>query len=108
MRAILDEFIAYFKIPQKKTFFYITSDSPLEEHFFEGLNFSIESDNPAIEMYTLAGTDIIIGSDSNFGSFASYYGNIPHIVCDRNSIDWNYYRDKQEFFYNRYWRATKY
>ncbi len=107
MRTFIDEFIEKFKIDTQKTVFYITSDSPVENSYFEGLNFVIESDNPAIELYTLSGTDIILGSDSHFGSFASYYGNIPHIVCHRTEIDWDYYMDKHEFFPNKYWIIAK-
>jgi len=48
----------------------------------------------------LAATDIIIGSDSTFGAFASYYGNLPFIVFEKK-IDWNYYKDKKYFFENK-------
>lgn len=108
MRTFVDEFIAKFNIDTKTTCFYITSDSPIETSFFKGLNYIAESDNPAVELYTLSGTDVIIGSDSHFGSFASYYGNIPHIVCHRTEIDWDYYTDKHKFFKNKYWKITKF
>jgi len=107
MRTFIDEFISKFKIDKKKICFYITSDSPIEERFFYGLSYKIGGDNLAIEMFTLAGTDVIIGSDSHFGSFASYYGNIPHIVCHRTDIDWDYYKDKDTFFQNKYWKVSK-
>jgi len=107
MRTFIDQFIEKFKIDIKKTCFYITSDSPLEEKFFSGLCYKIGAGDPATELFTLSGTDAIIGSDSHFGSFASYYGNIPHIVCHRSEIDWKYYLDKSTFFHNKYWKIPR-
>ena len=46
--------------------------------------------------------DVIIGSDSSFGAFAAYYGNIPHIVFNKKSMDWAYYRNNQKYFQNKY------
>ncbi len=108
MRTFIDEFIEKFRIDRKKTCFYITSDSKIENKFFEGLCYVLGEGDPATELFMLSGTDIIIGSDSNFGSFASYYGNIPHIVCHRSDIDWDYYKDKSSFFQNKYWKVARY
>jgi len=57
---------------------------------------------PVEDLFLLAATDIIIGADSTFGAFASYYGNIPLIVFQRPRIDWDYYKDKQYYFENKY------
>lgn len=108
MRKIIDEFINVHKINPEKTVFYICSDSPVDESFFEGINYVLGDTNPAIDLFTLAGCDVILGPDSRFSSFASFYGNIPHIVCSRSDIDWKFYADKAEFFNNKYWKVTKY
>jgi hypothetical protein len=108
MRHYIDEFIDIHKINSKKTVFYIASDSDIDEKFFKGLNYELGDINPAIDLFTLSGCDVILGPDSRFSSFASYYGNIPHIVCSRSEIDWKFYRDKATFFNNKYWKVTKY
>jgi len=72
MRTFIDEFISKFKVDIAHTCFYISSDSDIEAKFFTGLNYKMNNGNIAVDMFTLAGADIIIGSDSHFGSFASY------------------------------------
>jgi len=102
VREVLDEFLSVYKISSSKTVFFIASDGPIDNVFFKGLNTYVSGENAPVDMFTLSSTDVIIGSDSTFGDFASYYGNIPHIVCTREEIDWKYYLDKSEFFENKY------
>lgn len=108
MRQFIDEFIKFHKINTNKTVFYLASDDEIDETFFDGINYELGDRNPAIDMFVLSGCDVIIGPDSRFGSFASFYGNIPHIVCNRSGVDWKFYMDKSEFFNNKYWEVTKY
>ena len=101
-RTIINEFIDVYNIDKEKTVFFIASDGHIEKQYFTNLNIHISNANPAIDMFTLAGTNAVIGSDSSFGDFACYYGNIPHIVCKNEAMDWNYYKEKTEFFENKY------
>jgi len=108
IREILDEFISVYKINKDQTVFFIASDGHIENNYFNGLSTYVSGENAAVDMFSLASTDVIIGSDSTFGDFAAYYGNIPHIVCSRDTIDWKYYIDKDGFFENKYSTMVSY
>ena len=103
VNAILHEYIRRFDIDLTKTVFLICSDEMIDETAFSGLPIVISRwDNPVEDLFLLSRTDTIIGSDSTFGAFASYYGNIPMIVFQREGLDWEYYRDKKYYFENKY------
>ncbi len=102
VKEIIDEFIQRNSINKNATLFLITSDGPIEGSIFRNLNTYISKEDSVTDLFLLSSTDMIIGSDSSFGAFASWYGNIPHIVMTKNQMDWNYYADKKEFFENKY------
>lgn len=101
LRKILDEYLEFFKKNASETIFIICSDGPINAEIFEGLHASFPDGNPVEDLFTLASADAIIGSNSTFGAFASYYGNIPFIVLTRDGMDWEYYRDKNKYFENK-------
>ena len=85
----------YLKFSNKQNVnFMICSDEKIAETHFEGLNYTICNGNLVEDLFTLASCDAIIGSNSTFGAWASYYGNIPLIVFERDQIDWEYYKNK--------------
>ena len=101
-REVIDEYVNEHGLAADKTCFIICSDGKINPDKFSGLNFRI-SNMPAMhDLFLLSSTDAIIGSDSSFGDFASWYGNIPHVVMTQEPIDWEYYRGRSEFFENRY------
>ncbi len=102
VREILNEYISIFKMNISKTCFLITSDGPVNEKYFSELNISVSKDNAVTDLFLLASTNVVIGSNSTFGAFASYYGNVPFIVMQKEPMDWDYYRDKTKFFENKY------
>ncbi len=102
VREILDEYISIVKIDNNKICFVITSDGPIDTEIFDGLNIFVSKENAIADLFLLASMDAIIGSNSTFGAFASYYGNIPFIVMQKESMDWTYYLDKTKFFENKY------
>ncbi len=102
VREILDEYISIVKIDNNKICFVITSDGPIDTEIFDGLNIFVSKENAVADLFLLASMDAIIGSNSTFGAFASYYGNIPFIVMQKESMDWTYYLDKTKFFENKY------
>ncbi len=102
VREIIDEYISVFKIDIKKTCFVIASDGQIDTEIFVSLNIFVSKENAVVDLFLLASSDTIIGSDSTFGAFASYYGNIPFFVMQNESIDWSYYNDKTKFFENKY------
>lgn len=102
IRRILDEYLIFSQKKPDEVLFIITSDGPVEEKFFHGLNIEISKRSAGEDLFILASCDVIIGSDSTFGHFAAYYGDIPHIVMKNEPIEWTYYKDKNSYFINKY------
>ena len=86
----------------------MASDGPIEDGIFSGLNYIASKNNAVTDLFLLASTDTIIGSNSTFGAFASYYGNIPFIVMQKDSVDWEYYKDRNKYFENKYAAFVQY
>lgn len=99
---IIDEYINFFKIKKEDICFIIASDGPVNEDSFRNLPVVISKQNAIEDLFILSNCDAIIGSDSTFGHFAAYYGDIPHIVMKNEPIDWIYYKDKTSYFINKY------
>ena len=108
VRSIVDEYIREKKLDISKTLFLITSDGPVDTAVFANLNTYISKENSVTDLFLLSKTDTILGSDSSFGGFASWYGNIPHIIFKNEPVDWAYYTDKSGFFENKYTLLAQY
>lgn len=105
---ILRQYLSFFNRSAATTCFLLCSDGPVNLEIFKGLVTAITEPAGVMEdLYALSLTDVIIGSDSTFSSFASYYGDIPHIIFDKNGVDWQYYKDKNKYFINKYSTVTK-
>lgn len=102
IRVILDEYLTASQKISKETLFIVTSDEPIEENIFTGLNIQINRGNVIEDFYLLSLCDAIIGSNSSFGNFAAYLGNKPHTVFQKGKIDWEYYTGKNEYFKDKY------
>lgn len=87
--------------------FLICSDGKTDPDAYGNKNLVISKGSPVEDLCKLSLTDAIIGSDSTFGAFASFYGNIPYIVF-KDAIDWSYYKDKKGYFENRYNTTVNY
>jgi hypothetical protein len=98
--ALLKEYLKNFQKDENQTCFIICSDEAVDLNYFTGLNVIKSDFNAAEDLFLLAAADIIIGSNSTFGAFASYYGNLPFIVFEKN-INWGYYQDKKYYFENK-------
>ncbi len=107
-REIVDEYVKRNGIDSNSTCFLITSDGPIDPKTFNGLNIYISKENAVTDLFLLSATDTIIGSDSTFGDFASWYGDIPHIIATNNPIDWNYYSTRRVYFENKYCTMVHY
>lgn len=108
VREILDEYLKYFQKKPEETYFVITSDEPIQREIFQGLRIEISNCNVGEDLFILASCDTIIGSDSTFGHFAAYYGNISHIIMKNGPMDWDYYADKNSYFRNKYFTVMAY
>lgn len=108
VRGILDEYLKMTSNNASETCFVITSDGPVETSLFDGLHSFISKENAVHDLFLLSSTEVILGSNSTFGAFASYYGNVPHIIMGKEPIDWNYYTDKKAYFENKYCTMVHY
>lgn len=102
VRVILDEYLDHFHETPKETMFIIASDEPIQQKTFDGLNISVNRGNAIEDLYMLSLCDVIIGSNSSFGNFAAYYGNKPHIILQKELMDWEYYKNRSAYFENKY------
>jgi len=102
IREILDEYLVSFQKNIEETVFVFASDGEIEKGLFAGLNASVSKGNAIEDLYVLSLCDVIIGSNSSFGNFASFYGDIPQIVFQKEKMDWNYYRDKKHYFNDKH------
>lgn len=101
--SFMKEYLRMFSLDLEKTVFVIFSDGDIDISVFSGLRVVRERNKTDVEdLFELSMVDSILGSDSTFGAFASYYGNIPFIIFKREGIDWGYYQDKKEYFENKY------
>ena len=108
IRTILEEYITQNSLKRDETLFVITSDGLINLDVFDSLKVVVSRENFVTDLFILSKMDAIIGSESTFGAFASWYGDIPHIVFKNEPIDWLYYKDKKKFFENRYNNLIKY
>lgn len=102
VREILEEYFDLNGEKREETCFVITSDEKINAEIFTGLNISVASGSAAHDLFLLASTDTILGSNSTFGAFASYWGGVPFIVMQKEPMDWEYYREKKGYFENKY------
>lgn len=102
IRSIMDEYLAFSHKNPNEVVFVLVSDGSINEGIFHGLNIKMSRGSAGEDLFVLASCDAIIGSDSTFGHFASYYGNIPHLVMKNEPMDWNYYLGKNSYFTNKY------
>jgi hypothetical protein len=75
---------------------------------FPGFNVVRANGNAGEDLFTLAATDIVIGSDSSFGNLAAYLGNVPHLVITKEPIDWPYYHEKTTYSPTKYCTMVHY
>jgi hypothetical protein len=108
IREIVSEYAKENIIDATDTVFLITSDGPIDESLYKNLNIYISKENSVVDLFLLSKADVILGSDSSFGAFASWYGNIPHIIFKNEVMDWQYYSQKKSFFENKYSVLARY
>ncbi|MDB5266917.1 MAG: hypothetical protein JWN89_732 [Parcubacteria group bacterium] len=101
VRIMLDEYLAFSGRLTERTIFLICSDGPVDLPVFDGLRIEVAKGTPVEDLYALAHADSIMGSNSTFGAYASYYGDKPFIVFNKR-IDWDYYKGKGGYFENKY------
>ena len=100
IKIFLENYLQFFNRDKNETLFILCSDGPIDKHLFNGLNIKTGPGKSIEDFFTLAQTDIIIGSDSTFSAFAAYLGNIPFAVFAEPDIDWKKINLNSGFNYN--------
>jgi hypothetical protein len=67
--------------------FHLVSDEPIDPRAFEGLNTEIHRGAAREDMSVLASCDYIIGPNSSFSHWASFWGLVPLHVLDWKTMD---------------------
>ncbi len=88
VRNTLNQYLKISGRNASEVVFLICSDEKIDENIFDGLKVCISNGSILADLTALSMTDIIIGSDSTYGAYAAYYGNIPIVVFDKKEIDW--------------------
>lgn len=93
---ILSHFLQKERINLKKVLFILCSDGPIDLSLFSGLNIKLGIGSMMEDLITLSRCNMIIGSNSTFGSFAAYLGKIPFFIFDHKK-NWVMGRDNNLF-----------
>ncbi len=101
VRQLLDAYLKATNKQAKETLFLVCSDEPIPSHIWEGLSVIQSKASPVEDLYLLSLTDRIIGSNSTFGGFAAWYGNIPITVFSHEKLDWGQEESKTTFVYEQ-------
>jgi|SRR5687768_7869645 len=91
---ILREYIEWRQLRAREVLFVVCSDEPVPLHVFEGLEVMQGPGGIEDDMFALAACDAIIGSNSTYGGFASYIGDVPLILLRRGGMNWDRYADR--------------
>jgi len=102
IKEAMGEYINHNHISIDDVLFIFCSDGTISKNDFKDFYTIYNGGSMMEDLFLLSKTDAILGSDSTFGAFSSFYGNIPLIVMTNKKIDWKYYEDKHEYFENKY------
>lgn len=93
MRAIMEAYLRMYPQEKRAPIFVLCSDGRIDLSLFKGLSCVLGPGSHVEDLFTLAATDRILGSDSTYGAFAGYYGNKPFVVCTKDAVDWGAFED---------------
>ncbi|MFA6430423.1 MAG: alpha-1,2-fucosyltransferase [Candidatus Paceibacterota bacterium] len=79
VRKILESHLEKQEKPEN-ILYVLCSDEKIDDKSFKGLPYVKGLGSEIEDLYALASTNVIIGSNSSFGPWAAYYGNIPFIA----------------------------
>jgi hypothetical protein len=96
------ELLKFKNYKKEETCFIICSNKYVDLTKFSDYNVvRYEKNNEAQDLWLLSKTDVLLGCQSSFSVLASALGDIPLILI-QNPIDWDYYKDKDGYFQNKY------
>jgi hypothetical protein len=82
------------QFPGRKVAFLVCSDEPRNENEFPGLSVEFGTESPVSDLYALARCDYILGPNSTFSQWASFYGEKPllHLFNSNDSVELEKFR----------------
>lgn len=80
---ILKEYLKKEKLDARKVLFILCSDGLINLSLFSDLNIKLGPGLMIEDLIVLSKCNLILGSNSTFGSFSAYFGNIPFFIFDR-------------------------
>jgi hypothetical protein len=87
VRQILNQFLGM-QDNKSDIVFILCSDAKIDSIVFDGLNYVEGLGSEIEDLYALSRADMVIGSNSTFGSWAAFYGNIPFVQFSKQPIEW--------------------
>lgn len=102
VRMVVDEYMREKNLNARDVALIIVSDMPLPEKIFAGYAHQVLYGNTETNLFSLARCSAIIGTNTTFSNTAAWFGDVPHIVTTKESVDWEYYRDTAVYFKNKY------
>jgi hypothetical protein len=75
--------------PNQKITFLIASNAELDFSSFEGLSVVKAPGHELLDLYCLARCDYLIGPDSTYTEWASFYGNVPRYVHRKKAMEYH-------------------
>lgn len=95
VKNILINFISDNNLNQTEIIFIICSDELIDRNIFADLNVVFPEGNAVQDLFTLAKTDMIISTNSTFGPWAAFYGNIPIVFFNHSKMVWPDFNKKE-------------
>ena len=82
------------QFPARKVAFLVCSDEPRNAGEFPGLSVGFGAGSPVSDLYALAQCDYILGPNSTFSQWASFYGKKPllHLFNSNDSVELEKFR----------------
>ncbi len=87
-KKIMDAFIADNQLTPDAVAFVVCSDEKIDPAIFAGMNVVYGPGNEVSDWYALSLCDLVIGSNSTYGTWAAYYGSIPFVEFKRGAMVW--------------------
>lgn len=102
VRRIVDEYLRENALNAENVALVIVSDRDVDPAAFGDVATLVRYGNDVATLFLLSTCSVVIGSNSTFSNLAAWFGNVPHIVATNEPMDWEYYRNRQAYFENKY------
>jgi hypothetical protein len=91
------EFLEWKELSERDAAFVICSDEPVDMTIFDGLKVTAGPGTAVADLICLSRCDWILGSNSTFGGFASWYGDKPFVIMNAGGVEWSRYGERHGY-----------